>query len=163
MLMDQVEEEEDSDLSDDDVAEELLEDSSVDELVPSIDIVHRPIDPCFWTSIHGVMSKERIMTQEYKKKGDAYFDNALCFGQLMSGTTTISRNQCFLVGRPYYCCSEGLSRLRIKLAKHNLRLYAEPIIFRGNSNSWLIVVMDSGVCEQAAIGFARMIDRECTM
>ena len=123
----------------------------------------RPIDPSFWTSIYGIMSTQRIETQQYKSElGQAsrMIDHTKYYGQFIKDVDNIVRNKTMMISRPYHLYQDEYKQLELTAAKHHIRMYAEPCRFRNNGNAWCILFMDSGINKEKAIRFARSLDYE---
>jgi hypothetical protein len=126
---------------------------------------HRVINPYFFSSIHHVMSPSRIECQKFKAqlRGFRLCTHPLYYGQFVGEEEDLARNRVLLIARPLYNVerdgAERMEKFRKEVGAHGLRLHAESIMV-GKSPATLIVVMDTGVNEEAAVAFARTLDCE---
>lgn len=125
------------------------------------DIKFASIDRQYWSEIYGIMSEERIKTQEFKStklSQCAQLDYAHYYGQYIEGTDCIVRNKTMMISRLFHGYPMLITRLSRILSGYNLRVHTENALFRNNPDVLLVIIADTGINMEKAIDFARSID-----
>ena len=115
----------------------------------------------YWSQIYGIMSEERIKTQEFKSTKLSHYaqlDYAHYFGQHIEGTDSIVRNKTMMISRLFHGYPMLIARLSRTLSAYNLRVHTEKGRFRNNPGALLVIIADTGINMEKAIDFARSID-----
>ena len=125
------------------------------------DVKFAYIDRQYWSEIYGIMSEERIKTQEFKStklSQYAQLDYAHYYGQYIEGTDCIVRNKTMMISRLFHGYPMLITRLSRILSGYNLRVHTENALFRNNPDVLLVIIADTGINMEKAIDFARSID-----
>lgn len=129
------------------------------------DIEFREINESYWHSTYGIMSDTRMAIQKVKKGWDdllresnIYSDDELkWYGQFIKGYDHLVRNKTMRIGivHNYYASDTDI----MLETDTSLRVHNEYITFKDKHYASLVVVMDTGINADAAIRFARTLDR----